>query len=100
MMTAESIGNAVLEKDRLDIDLAQLRIKAVQYGEKFSSLANLLKNDPTLALFEDQSTTRGLQDIVSFRSRDFDGIEIKDLVDQIRQKEERLYALSVILSSR
>jgi hypothetical protein len=47
-------------------------------------------DDPGAIVFDEQSTRRRSDSVAHFESREFSGVEIKELVGQIREHEDRL----------
>jgi len=96
MTTAEALGKAVIEKKQLAEELRNLRIKADRYGQQFLALGHLLKNDPAGIVFDDQlsraGTSRGY-----FDSSECGITPVKELVQELRTKEERFNALTELL---
>jgi hypothetical protein len=91
MTNAETI-EPVREQERRDRALKALRLKAGQHAAKFAMLAQLLRDDPGAIFFDEQSTRRSPDTIARFQSQEFSGVEIKELVGQIREHEDRLSA--------
>ena len=90
MTNAETIGQPALEQKRRGQELKALHLKAGQHAAKFAMLAQLLRDDPGAIVFDEQSTRRRSCSVAHFESREFSGIEIKELVRQIREREDRL----------
>jgi hypothetical protein len=96
MTDAEALGKAHQERKAIEAELKNLRIKADRYAQNFSLLAQILKNNPAGAVFDDQPSPVGMMEH-HFNSADFDIREVKELVDRIRQKENRLRELNDLL---
>lgn len=90
MTNAETIGQPALEQKRHEQELRALRLKASQYAAKFGMLAQLLRDEPGAIVIDEQSTRRRSDTVAHFESKDLSGAEIKELVGQIREHEERL----------
>ena len=90
MTNAETIGQPVLEQKRREQELKALHSKAGQHAAKFAMLAQLLRDDPGAIVFDEQSTRRRSGCVARFESKEFSGVGIKELVDQIREHEDRL----------
>jgi hypothetical protein len=97
MTNAETIVQPVLEQKRREQELRDLHLKAGQHAAKFAMLAQLLRDDPGAIVFDEQSTRRRSDCVAHFESKEFSGLEIKELVGQIRQHEDRLSDLRVKL---
>jgi len=95
MTNAEAIGQPVLEQKRREQELRALHSKAGQHAAKFAMLAQLLRDDPGAIVFDEQSTRRRSDSVAHFESKEFRGLEIKELVGQIREHEDRLSDLRV-----
>ena len=83
MTDAEAIGRAVQEKKTIEGELKTLRLKADRYAEYFSRLGQVLNGHPAGAVFDDQSARVG-EIGFHFNSKDFDILEIKEIVAKIR----------------
>ena len=90
MTNAEAIGQPVTEQRRYEQELRALRLKASQHAAKFGMLAQLLRDEPGAIVFDEQSTRRRSDTVAHFESKDLNGAEIKELVSQIREHEDRL----------
>jgi hypothetical protein len=90
MTNAEEIGQPVLEQMRLEQELTVLHSKSGQYAARFAMLAQLLRDDPGAAVFDEQSRRRRPECVVHFESKEFSGVTIKELVGRIREHEDRL----------
>jgi len=90
MTNAETTGQPVLEQKRHEQELQALHLKAGQHAAKFAMLAQLLRDDPRAIVFDEQSTRRKSDSVAHFESKEFSGLEIKELVGQIREHEDRL----------
>jgi hypothetical protein len=90
MTNAEMIGQPVTEQKRREQELRALRLKASQHAAKFGMLAQLLRDEPGAIVFDEQSTRRRSDSVAHFESKEFSGLEIKELVGQIREHEDRL----------
>jgi hypothetical protein len=90
MSNTETIGQPVLEQRPYEQELKVLHLKACQHAARFAMLAQLLRDDPGAIVVDEQSTRRGSDSIVHFESKEFSGVEIKELVGQIREHEDRL----------
>jgi len=90
MTNAETTGQPVLEQKRHEQELQALHLKAGQHAAKFAMLAQLLRDDPRAIVFDEQSTRRKSDSLAHFESKEFSGLEIKELVGQIREHEDRL----------
>jgi hypothetical protein len=90
LTNAETIEQPVLEQKRREQELKVLRLKAGQHAAKFAMLAQLLRDSPGEILFDEQSTRRRSDSVAHFESKEFSGVEIKELVSQIREHEDRL----------
>ena len=90
MTNAETIGQPILEQKRREQELRALHLKAGQHAAKFAMLAQLLRDNPRAIVFDDQSTRQRSDSIVHFESKEFSGVQIKELVGQIREHEDRL----------
>ncbi len=90
MTNAETIRQSVPEQKRCEQELKVLLIKAGQHAAKFAMLAQLLRDDPGAIVFDEQSTRRRSDSVAHFKSKEFSGVEIKELVGQIREHEDRL----------
>jgi hypothetical protein len=90
MTNAETIGQPVLEQKRCEQELKALHLKAGQHAAKFAMLAQLLRDDPRAIAFDEQSTRRSSDSVAHFESTESSGLEIKELVGQIRDHEDRL----------
>jgi hypothetical protein len=90
MTNTETIGQPLLEQKRREQELKDLHVKAGQRAAKFAMLAQLLRDDPGAIVFDEQSTRRKFDSVAHFESREFSGVEIKELVGQIREHEDRL----------
>ena len=97
MSNTETIGQPVLEQKRHDQELKALHLRACQRAARFAMLAQLLRDDPRAIVFDEQSTRRRSDSIVHFESKEFSGVEIKELVGQIREHEDRLSDLQAKL---
>jgi len=90
MTNAETTGQPVLEQKRHEQELQALHLKAGQHAAKFAMLAQLLRDDPRAIVFDEQSMRRRSDSVAHFESKEFSGLEIKELVGQIREHEDRL----------
>ena len=90
MTNAETIGQPVLEQKRHEQELQALHLKAGQHAAKFAMLAQLLRDDPGAIVFDEQVTRRRADSVAHFGSNEFSGVEIKDLVNKIRDLEDRI----------
>ena len=90
MTNAETIGQPVLEQKRREQELKALHVKAGQHAARFAMLAQLLRDDPGAIVFDEQSTRRRSDSVAHFESKEFSGVEIKELVGQIREHADRL----------
>lgn len=90
MTNAETTGQPVLEQKRHEQELQALHLKAGQHAAKFAMLAQLLRDDPRAIVFDEQSTRRKSDSVAHFESKEFSGLEIKELVGQIREHEDQL----------
>jgi hypothetical protein len=90
MTNAETIGQPVLEEKRREQELKVLHLKAGRHAAKFAMLAQLLRDDPGAIVLDEQSTRRRPDYVAHFESKEFSGVEIKELVGQIREHEDRL----------
>ena len=90
MTNAETIGQPVSEQKHREQELKGLHSKAGQHAAKFAMLAQLLRDSPGEILFDEQSTRRRSDSVAHFESKEFSGVEIKELVGQIREHEDRL----------
>ena len=90
MSNAETIPQPLLEKTRREQESKMLHLKASQYAARFAMLAQLLRDDPGAIVFDEQSTRRRPNSVAHFESKEFNGVEIKELVGQIREHEDRL----------
>ena len=90
MTNTETIGQPVLEQKHREQELKALYLKAGQHAAKFAMLAQLLRDDPRAIVFDEQSTRRRSDSVAHFESKEFSGLEIKELVGQIREREDRL----------
>lgn len=90
MTNAETIGQTALEQKRREQELKVLHLRAGQHAAKFAMLAQLLRDDPGAIVFDEQSTCRRSDSVAHFESKEFSGSEIKELVGQIREYEDRL----------
>jgi hypothetical protein len=90
MTNAETIGQSVLEQKRHEQELKALHLKAGQHAAQFAMLAQLLRDDPGAIVFDEQSTRRRSDCVARFKSKEFSGGGIKELVGQIREHEDRL----------
>jgi len=90
MTNAETTGQPVLEQKRHEQELQALHLKAGQHAAKFAMLAQLLRDDPRAIVFDEQSTRRRSDSVAHFESKEFSGLEIKELVGQIREHEDRV----------
>jgi len=90
MTNAETIGQPVPEQKRREQELKVLHLKAGQHAAQFAMLAQLLRDDPGAIVFDEQSTRRSSDSVAHFESKEFSGLEIKELVGQIREHEDRL----------
>ncbi len=96
MTDAEAIGRAVIEKKQIMESLKSLRIKADHYGQNYFALGQLLKNDPAGVVFDEQVSRVGVMK-GHFNSPELDLASVKQLVSDIRSKEERLNDLDQLL---
>jgi hypothetical protein len=90
MRNAEAIGQPVTEQKRCEQELRALRLKASQHAAKFAMLAQLLRDEPGAIVFDEQSTRRRSDSVVHLESKECGGLEIKELVGQIREHEDWL----------
>ena len=90
MTNVETIEQPVLEQKRREQELQALHLKAGQHAAKFAMLAQLLRDDPRAIVFDEQSTRRRSDSVAHFESKEFSGLEIKELVGQIREHEDRV----------
>ena len=97
MRNAETIGQPALEQKCREQELRTLRLEAGQHAAKFAMLAQLLRDDPGAIVFDEQSTRRTSDSVAHFESKEFGGLEIKELVRQIREHEDWLSDLRVKL---
>jgi len=95
MTNADTIEEPVLEQKRRQQELRALHLKACQHAAKFAMLAQLLRDDPSAIVFDEQSTRRRSESVAHFESKEFSGLEIKELIGQIREHEDRLSDLRV-----
>ena len=72
-------------------------MKAGQHAAKLAMLAQLLRDDPGAIVFDEQSTRRRADSVAHFESKEFSGLEIKELVGQTREHEDRLSDLGAKL---
>lgn len=77
------------DHQRREQELKALHLKAGQHAAKFAMLAQLLRDDPRAIVFDEQSTRRRSDSVAHFDSKEFSGLEIKELVGQIREHEDR-----------
>jgi hypothetical protein len=97
MSNTEAIEQSVLEQRRHEQELKVLHLKACQHAARFAMLAQLLRDDPRAIVVDEQSTRRRADSIVHFESKEFSGVEIKELVGHIREHEDRLSDLQAKL---
>jgi hypothetical protein len=90
MTNAETIGQPVLEQKRREQELKALHLKTGQHAATFAMLTQLLRDDPSAIVFDEQSTRQRSDSVAHFESKEFSGLEIKELVGQIREHEDRL----------
>ena len=90
MSNTETIGQPVLEQRRYEQELKALHLKAGQHAARFAMLAQLLRDEPGSIVFDEQSTRRRSDSVVHFESKECGGLEIKELVGQIREHEDWL----------
>jgi hypothetical protein len=90
MRNAEAIGQPVTEQSRCEQELSTLRLKASQHAAKFGMLAQLLRDSPGAIVFDEQLTRQSSDSVAHFESKEFSGVEIKELVGQIREYEDQL----------
>jgi hypothetical protein len=90
MTNAETIEQSVLERKRSEQELKVLHLKADQHAAKFAMIAQLLRDEPGAIVFDEQSTSRRSDTVVHFESKEFSGVEIRELVGKIRELEDRL----------
>jgi hypothetical protein len=90
MTNAETVGQLVPEQKRHEQELKMLHTKAGHHAAKFAMLAQLLRDDPGAIVFDEQSTGRRSNTLAHFDSKEFNGLEIKELVGKIREHEDRL----------
>ncbi len=96
MTDAEAIGKAVIEKKAIMDALKGLRIKADHYGQQYLALGQLLKHDPAGVVFDEQISRVGVAK-AHFDSSECDLGYVRELVRDIRAKEERLHDLEELL---
>ena len=90
MSNPEAIGQPVTEQNRSEQELRALRLRASQHAAKFGMLAQLLRDEPGAIVFDEQLPRRRSDNVVHFESKECGGLEIKELVRQIREHEDWL----------
>lgn len=90
MTNTGTTGNPLLDEKNCEQSLRELRLKAAQLTAKFLMVAQLLRDDPGAIVFDEQVTRRRADSVAHFGSKDFSSAEIKDLVNQIRNLEDRI----------
>ncbi len=88
MVTAQTTGRLGLDEERCQKELTALRMKIAQHAAKFAMIAQLLRDDPGAIVFDEQLTRRSSDTVAHFTSKEFDIVELKQLVAQIRDLEE------------
>ena len=90
MINTDTIGNPLLEENDCEQGLRELHLKAAQLAAKFLIVAQLLRDEPGAIVFDEQATRRRADSVAHFGSKEFSGVEIKDLVSKIRNFEDRI----------
>lgn len=90
MRNPEPIGQPVTEQKRFEQELRALRLRASQHAAQFGMLAQLLRDEPGAIVFDEQLAGRRSDRVVHFESKECGGLEIKELVGQIREHEDLL----------
>ena len=90
MTNTDTDINPLLEEKNCEQSLRELRSKAAQLAAKFLMIAQLLRDDPGAIVFDEQVTRRRADSVAHFGSKDFSSAEIKDLVNQVRNLEDRI----------
>lgn len=90
MVTAQTTERPALDGAHREKDLKALRMKVAQHAAKFAMIAQLLRDDPGGIMFDEQLTRRSSDTVAHFTSKEFDIVELKELVAQIRELEEGL----------
>jgi len=90
MTNTAAIAQPALEQKRREQELKALHTKAGRHAARFAMLAQLLRDDPGAIVFDQQTTRRRADSIAHFESKEVSGMEMKELVSQIREHEDWL----------
>ncbi len=90
MINADTIGNPLLEEMDCEQGLLELHLDAAHLAAKFLMVAQLLRDDFGAIVLDEQVTRRRADSVSHFGSKEFSGVEIKDLVNKIRNLEDRI----------